>query len=88
MKDNELPPLKEQAKNLFNDLSKAIAKSVKNGTVLASKEEIQRRLEICVNCELYNAQKKRCTKCGCWTSKKVLLEHIDCPLDKWGSGDN
>lgn len=82
--DNELPPIKEQARNLFTDLSKAIAKSVKNGKVLAAKEEIERRLEICVQCDMYNAKKKRCSKCGCWTNKKVLLENIDCPLAKWG----
>ena len=81
--ENELPPLKEQAQNLFNDLSGAIANFVKTGKVKSSDALIKSRLNICVTCDRYDAVKRRCTKCGCFTSKKVLLQNVKCPLDKW-----
>lgn len=83
MLDNEIPPLHEQAQNLFKDLGGVLANYIKSGKVKATDEVIKERLEACVSCELYNAEKKRCTKCGCWTSKKVLFETIKCPKDKW-----
>jgi|TARA_Y100000310_G_C20670057_1_gene809753 ribosomal protein L32 len=82
MKD-ELPPLHEQAQNLFKDLGGIIANYTKTGKVRASNDVIKERLQACVTCENYNAEKKRCKSCGCYTNKKVLFESIKCPKDKW-----
>lgn len=81
--NDDLPPIKEQAANLFSDLSGVLANFIKTGKVRASDEVIKDRLETCVTCENYNAIKKRCKSCGCFTSKKVLFETIKCPKDKW-----
>ncbi len=75
--------LKQQAKNLFKDLGTVLVKYKNTGKLLASTETIQERLKVCVSCDNYNAEKKRCKSCGCYTNKKVLFENIKCPLDKW-----
>ena len=82
MKDEDLPPLKEQAANLFGALKDILANSLKMNKVIASDDLIKKRLDVCVQCENYIAEKKRCKSCGCYLNKKVLLMGVECPLKK------
>ena len=55
-------------------------------TKFAKRREIAKdRLEICNNCERYNAVTTQCKECLCFMSAKTLWPSAKCPLDKWGS---
>ena len=61
-------------------LGKAAATGQK---VVASKEEIERRLSICKACEFFEASPMKCRKCGCFLNLKTRLETEHCPIAKW-----
>lgn len=44
----------------------------------------QKRLEICRGCEHFIKLTQMCSHCGCIMPAKTLLNHADCPVDKWG----
>lgn len=50
----------------------------------AIQESAGDRLTICESCEHYNANFKRCAKCGCFMPAKVALPMASCPIGKWG----
>ncbi len=43
-----------------------------------------RRLNICHDCNHWDARFRRCQKCGCFTSAKARLPQAKCPINKWG----
>jgi len=55
---------------------------------MCSKEEVQKRLQICGGCEYYKDDS--CVLCGCVVVREInhmnKLAHKDqkCPIDKWG----
>ena len=71
------PSLATQAKNLGT----AIGQAIVNPTPV-SKEEQERRLAICHQCE-FLIEGKRCSKCGCYVNWKSRLEAWHCPIQKW-----
>jgi hypothetical protein len=60
--------------------------AVQRQKILASKEEIDRRLAICVGCEFFQSRgdgRMQCLKCGCFLAPKTRLETEHCPINKW-----
>jgi len=51
-----------------------------------TKEQVEERLRICRECEMFDAASQRCTVCTCYMPFKVHLSTMSCPLDppKWG----
>lgn len=68
---------------------KALWWHVNRGMPKSSLAEIQRRHQICVNCEYLDKKKSQCLMCGCNIStKKIFLNKLawldqKCPIDKW-----
>jgi hypothetical protein len=69
--------------SLAKEIVKAGAALAKGESVLTEKGEAARRLTICLGCEHFIEESKRCEKCGCFIEYKKLLENADCPLGKW-----
>ncbi len=61
----------------------ALVKDVANGMKRNDTEEIARRYEICKGCDMFDATKNSCFKCGCPMSLKLKMESEHCPIGKW-----
>lgn len=68
----------------------ALIKWMGSGMQTRTPEEIDALLAICVACEHYDAERERCTKCGCCSSKqprawrnKLAMASEKCPVGKW-----
>ena len=77
----KFPSAIEQGKNLAFSFINVVGAAFKTGKVVASKEEINRRMEICNGCEF--KKDTRCSKCGCFLTYKVGLISETCPEWKW-----
>lgn len=78
----EMPGFSAMAKNLIESAKTLATKGIKT----ASKEERERRLAICRDCEHIesaNTQFERCRQCGCVLAFKSALAALGCPLKKW-----
>jgi hypothetical protein len=53
----------------------------------ASAEEQAARLAICHGCVFFNAERRRCMKCGCNIRAKISSGKTVCPLNKWGKSN-
>lgn len=55
----------------------------------ASNQQIQTRLDICKQCEMYDKDNSQCLVCGCHLSnKKIFMNKLawadqSCPIGKW-----
>jgi len=81
--DNKSPDIIQQASNLVSTAKDVAVHVVRTGSITASKEESDRRLSVCDTCEMYDKEKSRCNKCGCFMKSKVLFIAATCPLNKW-----
>ena len=81
----ELPSLPAMAINM----GKAIvgeAQARMTGVAAPSREEVERRLDICKACvEYYRESDHRCAHpaCGCFLREKTALRAQHCPINKW-----
>ena len=66
---------------------KGIANRFKN-VLLHDQDIIDKRLEICNDCEFLFKPTGTCKKCGCFVSKKTRVATVACPVDKWGKEYN
>lgn len=41
------------------------------------------KLKICIVCEHFDHDSKKCKKCGCYMPAKTLLPWVRCPAGKW-----
>jgi hypothetical protein len=48
-----------------------------------SKEDAQKRLDICMSCDRLFKKTVQCKECGCYMPAKTQLPHASCPLGKW-----
>jgi len=81
-KPGEMPGFSAMAKNLIESAKTLATKGLK----AASKEERERRLAICRDCEHIesaNTSHERCRQCGCVLAFKSALAALGCPLKKW-----
>ena len=56
--------------------------------LLHDQDIIDKRLEICNDCEFLFKPTGTCKKCGCFVSKKTRVATVACPVDKWGKEYN
>lgn len=68
------------------NFTKAVIKHTYNGLGHTSKEEQDKRLDICKSCPLLvaNLPMPECGKCGCPVEQKVKWPLEECPEGKWG----
>lgn len=75
------------AKEMILSASDSINKWINSGLKLASKEEIEKRRQICITCPFWDSMALnatgRCKKCGCSTWAKIKLATESCPEKKW-----
>ena len=68
-------------KNKTLDL-RALPSRIKN-VLLHDKSIIQKRWDICSDCE-FLTKRNRCLKCGCFMKVKTRVAIASCPVGKWG----
>jgi len=81
--EKNYPSLWKQGKNLAEFSFELIKNAIHTGALQVSDEIQSERLEICRNCEKYDADQIRCTECGCFLRNKVSFSIDSCPLGKW-----
>ena len=71
---------------MASNLAKAMADHVVQGGGMATKDELEVRLNICSVCP--QRKDDRCSVCGCFLAKKAALRTQPCPLGKWPQLEN
>jgi len=80
---NQYPDFWEQMKG-FQAFAKSVGQSASEGTgILVSKEKIQEREKICMECSKFNKESKRCYLCGCYMEVKWKFKSSECPIKMW-----
>jgi hypothetical protein len=51
--------------------------------IFVTKQEYNKRLDICKSCEDFNHTLSRCKKCRCFMIFKCGLSEAECPVGKW-----
>lgn len=94
-KEKTVEPEKEQVKKedkviqypsklqMAKNLAKSTVKHIANGRQMVTKEEQEKRLEICGGCEYFDEKANRCKDCGCMLSVKTKWASSTCPQGKW-----
>lgn len=77
------PPLMQQASNAVHAVGRIASAVIRGNQVLVSKEDRDRRRQICVSCDKYDPVQSRCTQCACFSALKPWLNTEVCPLNKW-----
>ena len=78
---NKMPPKTKQISNFVLSVANAIANAIKSGKIVASKESISKRIEMCKKCRHLSGN--RCSVCGCFVNIKVGINGEKCPLNHW-----
>ena len=77
------PPLGEKVKTF----TKSVIDWGKNGLPITSKDDFEKRLNICKSCEFWDKTSfnntGKCNKCGCSTQMKLKMDTAKCPIGKW-----
>lgn len=87
----KLPSLKHMALELAGTAKDVLNKAILSGVVLASNETINKRWDICYDCEhllkepVSEIIPYRCKLCGCGMKMKVRFAASQCPIKKWGA---
>jgi hypothetical protein len=88
------PPATDGPRTITPSLAEMIKSATKSAALWAQRgfkhtdeETLTSRVEICGNCEFWNAQAfrgtGRCMKCGCSTWAKLRMATEKCPIGKW-----
>lgn len=77
----EEPPMKEK----IVSFSKSLVAHAGNLFRSVDNPLQKKRLQICSNCEFFNAEKITCNKCGCLLIVKTSWASESCPEGKWSS---
>lgn len=78
-----MPSVAEMAKNLAQSARSIITTAATTGKMLVTDSVKTARYDMCKSCPAYDANKNRCTKCGCYMKAKVEFVASKCPLNKW-----
>jgi uncharacterized paraquat-inducible protein A len=68
---------------------KALVWHIWLGFPKSSQNEINRRLDICKSCDMFDKKNSQCLVCGCnINNKKIFMNKLawadqHCPIDKW-----
>jgi hypothetical protein len=79
----KLPPMTTQIKNVMSSAGKVVSAVMNGSRVMADKDEVEKRKNVCNQCEFLIKEKGRCSKCGCFYAKKIMLDTEKCPMDFW-----
>ena len=69
--------------NTVSNFSRAMYDWSKKGFEVSSKEESERRLNICKSCPLYENLRCKHADCGCFVNAKARVATESCPVGKW-----
>lgn len=83
IKGRSMPSYAQMAKNVGSSLIKNTISVVQGNDLRLSKEEAERRQNICNSCPFFENSSSRCTKCGCYLAVKTYLKAEHCPIGKW-----
>lgn len=83
----EYPSLPEQGKNLAKFTFEVVKQAFSSNALFVSPEVKQQRLDVCKQCEYYDASQVRCKHCGCFLDHKTNFALDSCPIDKWTVSD-
>jgi len=81
--EKQMPSLLQMAFNLTETTKDIIDNAVKNGIILAQENEINKRIDICKDCDSLDKQRIRCFECGCDMKIKTRFSASKCPKNKW-----
>jgi hypothetical protein len=84
----DYPSLPEQGKNLAKFTFEVVKQAFSSNALFVSPEVKQERLDICKQCEYYDATQVRCKHCGCFLDHKTNFALDSCPINKWSVSDN
>lgn len=65
------------------DFTKASMKQAIAGNPKRDKTEQKRIEDLCLACEFFIQDTKRCIKCGCYMKKKIPWQTTHCAIKKW-----
>jgi len=70
---------------MVGNLVKETAKYTRSGFKTRTKEEQEKVIAICMQCEFYNQNRftPRCKKCGCYMDIKKRWITSHCKISKW-----
>jgi len=77
----KMPPVPRQVLNLTQAVGRALKALATGEQVIADEGLRNERIEICEDCNQLSGS--RCAKCGCVTTKKIILQTEKCPIGKW-----
>lgn len=88
MPAKKMPPWTTQVSNAAGAVARVVKAVSEGNKPLASDAAKNHRLAICDDCPFSSPDEKpvmrrRCSKCGCFVSKKVALTTEKCPVGKW-----
>ena len=75
----QFPTLATQARNLAQSVAQVAQSAIQGGDVLATSEEVERRLGICRKCDKFVHESGRCVLCGCFMHLKARAKALTCP---------
>ncbi len=65
------------------NLTKATLSHVALGMPKTEEDELQKRTEICADCDSLDKEKYVCNECGCFLNYKLGWAGQKCPKGKW-----
>ena len=69
-------------KKIIN-LSKALIEHSFHGASITTESELKKRLDTCKECEFFQPDADKCSRCGCYLSIKASWMEQHCPINKW-----
>jgi hypothetical protein len=72
-------------KNNEENLDKVVPLDLLFSKNYITKEERDKRYEICKECPKLFKPTRTCIKCGCFMSLKTWLKDAECPIGKWNA---
>jgi hypothetical protein len=78
-----MPPISQQIKTAGKAMLNVVSNTLSGKQVLCDAETIEKRKNICFNCEFWNKEHARCKVCGCYTKLKQQLASEKCPKNLW-----
>jgi len=85
--EKNYPSLFKQGTNLAEFSFELIKKAMQGDALDVSPEIKNQRMDICKNCDKYDAEQVRCIECGCYLEIKTSFSLDSCPLGKWAESD-
>jgi uncharacterized paraquat-inducible protein A len=79
----QMPSMHSMLKNIKSSFVNNVKSVAQGNSLKVTTEEASARLSICNQCEFFNKEKQRCSKCGCKMAIKTYLKAEKCPLNKW-----